>query len=166
MEANEPFADVLRANEAHARRFRLKGLARRAAKELAVLTCIDPRVDPLPILGLAPGEAAILRNAGARVTDDVVRTLVVASYLLGVRRLMVLAHTRCGLTAESDDVIRAAVRAAAGPDTSDLTFLANPHQEAALREDVQRARSSPYLASLQIGGFLYDVDTGRLTQIC
>jgi len=86
-----PFDDVLAANETYARDFQLAGLPARAASGLAVLTCIEP----LPMLGLRPGDAKILRNAGARITDDVLRTLVLASYLLGVERLMVIAHTSC-----------------------------------------------------------------------
>src|SRR5918995_630538 len=85
------FDDVLAANEAYADEFRLAGLEPVAAKGLAVLTCMDSRIEPLAMLGLRPGDAKILRNAGARVTDDVLRTLVLASYLLGVDRAMVVA---------------------------------------------------------------------------
>ena len=84
MAGDETFDDVLAANEAYAQGFRLEGLEPVAAKGLAVLTCMDSRIEPLAMLGLAPGDAKILRNAGARVTDDVLRTLVLASYLLGV----------------------------------------------------------------------------------
>ena len=84
---DEVFADVLGANDAYAQGFRLAGLPARAAAGLAILTCMDSRIEPLPLLGLRPGDAKILRNAGARVTDDVLRTLVLASYLLGVDRV-------------------------------------------------------------------------------
>ena len=95
MAADETFEDVLAANEAYAHGFRLEGLEPVAAKGLAVLTCMDSRIEPLAMLGLEPGDAKILRNAGARVTDDVLRTLVLASYLLGVDRAMIVAHTKC-----------------------------------------------------------------------
>jgi carbonic anhydrase len=163
---DETFADVLAANEAYARDFRLTGLEPIAARGLAVLTCIDSRIEPLDLLGLRPGDAKILRNAGARVTDDVLRTLVLASYLLGVDRAMVVAHTDCRMAAGDEDDIHAALDAAGGPDTRSLAFLVTNDQEATVREDVQRVRSWPYLSRLRVGGFLYDVGTGRLRQLC
>ena len=164
--ADETFADVLAANAAYAQDFRLAGLEARAARGLAVLTCMDSRIEPLAMLGLQPGDAKILRNAGARVTDDVLRTLVLASYLLGVDRAMVVAHTKCRMAAGEEDDVHDAVAAAGGPDTRSLAFLVTADQEATLRADVQRVRSWPYLARLRVGGFLYDVDTGRLGRIC
>ena len=166
MAADQTFADVLAANEAYAHEFRLAGLEPRAARGLAVLTCIDSRIEPLRMLGIAPGDAKILRNAGARVTDDVLRTLVLASYLLGVDRAMVVAHTKCRMGSGDEDDIHAALDEAGGPDTRSLAFLVTDDQEATVREDVQRVRSWPYLSQLRVGGFLYDVDTGRLTQLC
>ena len=160
------FADVLAANAAYTRDFRLGGLQATAARGLAVLTCIDSRIEPLALLGLCPGDAKILRNAGARVTDDVLRTLVLASYLLGVDRAMVIAHTNCRMAAGGEDEVHDAVEAAGGPDTRSLAFLVTDDQEATLHEDVQRIRSWPYLERLRVGGFLYDVESGRLTQLC
>jgi carbonic anhydrase len=160
------FADVLGANEAYARAFALAGLEARAARGLAILTCMDSRIEPLAMLGLRPGDAKIMRNAGARVTDDVLRTLVLATYLLEVERAMVIAHTGCRMTAESEDVVHAAVAQAGGPDTRSLSFLVSRDVEDTVRGDVQRVRSWPYLAGLRVGGFLYDTDTGRLTQLC
>lgn len=160
------FADVLAANEAYARDFRLAGLEPEAARGLAVLTCMDSRIEPLALLGLRPGDAKILRNAGARVTDDVLRTLVLASYLLGVDRAMVVAHTNCRMAADGEDDVHAAVREAGGPDTRSLSFLVARDQEATVCSDVQRIRSWPYLEGLHVGGFLYDVDTGLLRQLC
>jgi carbonic anhydrase len=160
------FADVLAANETYASDFSLPGLQARAAKGLAVLTCIDSRIEPLAMLGLRPGDAKILRNAGARVTDDVLRTLVLASYLLGVDRAMVIAHTDCRMAAGSEDDVHTAVSEAGGPDTRSLAFLVTSDQEVTVRADVQRVRSWPYLTRLQVGGFLYDVETGRLSQLC
>jgi carbonic anhydrase len=160
------FAPELEANRRYAEGFELGGLDARAARGLAVLTCMDSRIEPLAMLGLRPGDAKILRNAGARVTDDVLRTLVLASYLLGVDRAMVVAHTRCRMAAGSEDEVHAAIEAAGGPDTRSFSFLVTDHQEESLREDVQRVRSWPYLTRLTVGGFIYDVDTGLLDQIC
>jgi len=163
---SDAFADVLAANDAYGQGFGLAGLEARAARGLAVLTCMDSRIEPLAMLGLRPGDAKILRNAGARVTDDVLRTLVLATYLLGVERAMIVAHTKCRMAAGDEEDVHDAVRAAGGPDTRSLAFLVTGDQEATLRADVQRVRSWPYLADLQVGGFLYDVDTGRLGRIC
>ena len=137
-----------------------------AARGLAVVTCIDSRIEPLALLGLAPGDAKILRNAGARVTDDVLGTLVLASYLLGVDRAMVIAHTDCRMAAGTEDEVHAAVEHAGGPDTRSLSFLVSADQEATVRSDVQRVQSWPYLTNLRVGGFLYDVDRGSITRLC
>jgi carbonic anhydrase len=127
---------------------------------------MDSRIEPLKMLGLHPGDAKILRNAGARVTDDVLRTLVLASYLLGVDRVMVVAHTDCRMAAETEDAVHGAIEAAGGPDTRSLAFLVADDQEKTVRDDVQRIRSSLYLPRLEVGGFLYDVDSGLLTRLC
>ena len=166
MEGHQTFSDVLGANEEYAQHFRHGGLPPRAARGLAVLTCMDSRIEPLAMLGLRPGDAKILRNAGARVTDDVLRTLVLASYLLGVDRLMVIAHTNCRMASGDENSVHEAVRDAGGPDTRELAFLVTDDQEASVRADVQLVRASSYLTQLRVGGFRYDVDTGRLTQLC
>jgi carbonic anhydrase len=160
------FDDVLAANRSYARGFRLGGLEARAARGLAVLTCIDSRIEPLAMLGLNPGDAKILRNAGARVTDDVLRTLVLASYLLGVDRAMIIAHTDCRMAAGSEDDVHAAVEQSGGPDTRSLSFLVTSDRDATVRSDVQRVQSWPYLTQLEVGGFVYDVRTGSIEQIC
>ena len=162
----EPFADELSANAEYARGFPLTGLEARAAKGLAVLTCIDSRIEPLAMLGLRPGDAKILRNAGARVTDDVLRTLVLATYLLGVDRAMIIAHTDCRMATGSEGDVHSAIAEAGGPDTRSLSFLVASDQAATVHADVQRVQSWPYLTRLQVGGFMYDVHTGRVTQIC
>jgi carbonic anhydrase len=163
---NATFADVLAANETYARDFGLAGLEPQAARGLAVLTCMDSRIEPLAMLGLQPGDAKILRNAGARVTDDVLRTLVLASYLLGVDRAMVIAHTGCRMAAGSEAEVHEAMAEAGAPDTSSLSFLVTSDQEATVRADVQRVRTWPYLTRLAVGGFIYDVDSGRLAHVC
>jgi carbonic anhydrase len=162
----DAFADVLAANDAYAATHTGRDLAARAARGLAVVTCMDSRIDPLAPLGLVPGDAKILRNAGARVTDDVLRTLVLATYLLGVERVMVMAHTGCRMAGGTEDDVHAAIAAAGGPDTRSMTFLTTTDQEAALRADVQRVRSSPYLGAVEVGGFLYDLGTERVRRIC
>jgi carbonic anhydrase len=160
-----PFDDLLAANDAYARAFDQHGLQGRARKRVAILTCMDSRIEPLAMLGLRPGDAKILRNAGARVTDDVLATLVVAQQLLDVDRVMVIAHTKCRMASE-EAALHDAIRAQGGPDTSELTFGADPDQTNALKADVERARAMPQLKGLEVGGFMYDVDTGSVTQVC
>src|SRR3954451_18891026 len=138
---NEPaeaddFADVLSANRAHAETFSPVAAAGVARRELAVVTCMDSRIEPLAMLGLAPGDAKILRNAGARVTDDVLRTLVLGRYLLGIERVMIVAHTNCLMSAPSAAVLRDAVRTAGGPDLADTPIDVAPDQAAQVRADV------------------------------
>ena len=133
------FDDVLAANEEYSRQFALGGLTGRAGKGLAVLTCMDSRIEPLQMLGLVPGEAKILRNAGARVDDGVIAALALAHERLDVTRAMIVAHTDC---------------AATGPD----------EREGKLRDDVGRLRYE--LPQIEAGGFVYDVETGRLAHVC
>lgn len=162
---SDPFADVLAANQAHVETFSPVAAAGVARRGLAVVTCMDSRIDPLAMLGLAPGDAKILRNAGARVTDDVLRTLVLAAYLLGVQRVMVVAHTGCRMAGCTEADVHEAVAAAGGPDTTSLSFLTTMDQEEALRTDVGRIQAWPYLHDLTVGGFIYDLHTGALRRI-
>jgi len=162
----QPFADVLAANEQYAATTTLEPLEARAAKGLAVLTCMDSRIDPLRMLGLVPGDAKILRNAGARVTQDVLRTLVLARYLLGVHRFMVVAHTSCRMAGAEESEVHEAIREAGGPDTRSMSFLTTVDQDETVRADVQRVQSWPYLRDVTVGGFVYDLSTGRLRQVC
>ncbi len=157
------FEDLLAANETYAARFTSSGLPGRAARGLAVVTCMDSRIEPLQMLGLSKGDAKILRNAGARVTDDVLRTLVLAVHLLGVDRVMVVAHTECRMATVTDDQVHTAILESAGIDTRSLEFRTMDDQEATLAADVQRIRSSPYLPDgLPVVGCTYDVSTGRV----
>ncbi len=157
------FDDLLAANRDYAARFTSSGLPARASRGLAVVTCMDSRIEPLQMLGLSKGDAKILRNAGARVTDDVLRTLVLAVHLLGVTRIMVVAHTDCRMATVTDEQVHTAIRESAGIDTRSLEFRTMDDQVATLGDDVQRIRSSPYLpAGLPVLGCRYDVATGAL----
>ncbi|WP_337060018.1 beta-class carbonic anhydrase [Kineococcus sp. G2] len=158
----DPFGDVLGANATYADSFVDTGRPGVAGSGLAVLTCMDSRISPLEMLGLVPGDAKILRNAGARVTDDVLRTLVLATYLLGVQRVLVLAHTDCGMTKSTDADVHAKVLAQ-GVDTRSIDFRTISDQEATLVHDVQRIRSWPFLPPrMPVAGGVYDVRTGRI----
>ena len=160
------FDDLFEANRRYVEEFRGTGLPARAARGLAVVTCMDSRVDPFGILGIRAGDAKILRNAGARVTDDVLRTLVLAVYLLDVRRVLVMPHTRCRMAESTDDEIHALVREQYGVDTRSLEFGTDPDQLAILRKDLVKIQAAPLLPrDLDVAGALFDVDTGRLLPV-
>lgn len=160
------FDDLLAANRSYAETFDLAGFDGVAHAGVAMVTCMDSRIDPLRMLGLQPGDAKIVRNAGARVSDDVLRTLVLASHLLGVERVMIIAHTGCRMTTDSEGDVHAAIEAAGGPDTRSLKFLTTSDQRASVAADVQRIRSWPFLGTVIVGGFVYDIDSGQLEQVC
>lgn len=158
----DPFADVLTDNARFAQTFIHDGRPGKAARGLAVITCMDSRIEPLRVLGLQPGDAKFLRNAGARVTDDVLRTLVLATHLLAVDRVMVMAHTDCRMSSVTDEQVHEEL-ARRGLDSRSLDFQTIPDQALTLAADVQRVRSWPYLpAGLPVTGCRYDVQTGRL----
>lgn len=166
MIADGPFDDLLEANASFAATFTDAGRPARAARGLAVITCMDSRVDPFQILGIAAGDAKVLRNAGARVTDDVLRTLVLAVYLLGVNRVLVMPHTRCRMAESTDAHIHELIQRDYGIDTRSLEFRTDPDQIGALRHDLVKIRSAPLLPrDLVVGGALFDVDTGRLMPV-
>ncbi|MCW2948708.1 MAG: putative carbonate hydratase [Actinoallomurus sp.] len=159
------FDDLLAANEKFTRTFQDSDLTGAAVRGLAVITCMDSRIDPLGLLGLTPGDAKILRNAGARVTDDVLRTLILAVYLLGVDRVLVMPHTDCGMSKVTDDDVHA-LAAQRGVDTRSLEFRTVPDQDTALRHDLLRIRTSPFLpADMAVGSAIYDVHTGKLMPV-
>ncbi len=159
----DSFDDVLSANAVYAEHFEDPGRPGKAARGLAVVTCMDSRISPLEMLGLKPGDAKILRNAGARVTNDVLRTLVLAVHLLGVERVLLVAHTDCRMTKVTDADVHATIAAESGVDTRSLDFHTIPDQQGTLARDVQRIRSSPYLpGGFPVLGCVYDVSTGSI----
>lgn len=157
------FDDVLSANADFAATFTNAGLPPRAAKGLAVLTCMDSRINPFDILGIGPGDAKVLRNAGGRVTEDVLRTLVLGAYLLNVDRVLVMPHTKCAMAGFTENQIHEKIDSEFGVDTRSLEFRTTDDQIASLRQDIVRIESYPLLpAGLAVGGAVFDVDTGRL----
>ena len=141
------FDDLLVANRRFAETFELKGFDGVAHAGVAVVTCMDSRIDPLRMLGLRPGDAKIFRNPGGRVTQAALEALVLGAHLLGVERVLVVPHTRCAMATHTEQELR--------------------DQVAALHEDVQTVRSHPLISgAVAVGGFLYDVDTGLLAPVC
>ena len=131
------FDDLLAANERYRAEFHDSGVAGVAAKGLAVLTCIDSRIDPLAMLGLSAGDAKIIRNAGARVTDDALRSLVLATNLLGAKRVCLVQHTDCAMVGKTDDELRQRLGELRGVDASALGL---PREHGPARDDAHRPR--------------------------
>jgi carbonic anhydrase len=160
------FDDLLDANGRYRAEHHDPKVGGRAARGLAVLTCIDSRIDPLAMLGLRAGDAKIVRNAGARVTEDALRSLILATNLLAVTRICVVQHTDCALGGSTEGELQARVAAAGGVDASGWEFLAMTDQEATLVEDLARIRACELIPpEVVLGGFVFDVRTGALTPV-
>jgi carbonic anhydrase len=135
-------------------------------ERVAILTCMDARMDPARIFGLAPGDAHVIRNAGGRASSDAIRSLVVSTLLLGVREIMVVQHTGCGMAAHTQDEIAAKVRHETGADAGGVDFLTFTDLNANVQRDVQAIQRSPYLPKgITVVGFSYDVRNGRLGRL-
>ncbi len=162
---SEAFDDLLAANKKFAEHFTLSGFDGVAHAGVAIVTCMDSRIDPLRLVGLEPGDAKIFRNPGGRVTEAALEALVLGVHLLNVKRVLVVPHTRCAVASNTEEELRVKVAESAGTDVTWQRFHVVDDQLRALAEDVQRVRSHPLVPdSVAVGGFLYDVDTGLLTQ--
>lgn len=160
------FDDLLSANREFARDFGLSGFDGVAHAGVALVTCMDSRIDPLGMLGLKPGDAKIFRNPGGRVTEAALEALVLGVHLLRVERILVVPHTRCAMTANTEAELQERIGAAAGVDASWHAFHVIDDQIASLKRDVHKVRSHPLIPdTVSVGGFVYDVDTGLLDQI-
>lgn len=160
---SEAFGDVIAANRSFSENFQGSQLTGLAAQGLAIVTCMDSRISPLAVVGMQSGDAKILRNAGARVTEDVLRTLVLATYLLGVNRILVMPHTDCRMAQSNEEDIHATISEQYGVDTRSLEFRTVRDQRKALEIDLVRIRSYPLLRSgVVVAGAIYDVSTGAL----
>ncbi|MFM1757487.1 MAG: hypothetical protein RL193_64 [Actinomycetota bacterium] len=160
------FDDLLAANIEYQKTFKYSELTGQAQKGLAIVTCMDSRINPLSVVGMRSGDAKILRNAGARVTEDVLRTLVLASYLLNVDRVLVMPHTDCRMAKSDEPEIHATLQEQFGVDTRSLEFRTVSDQIGALKTDVQRIRSYPLIKKgISVAGAIYDVSNGSITPI-
>lgn len=156
---------VLEDNRRYIERASLAGLSAPPRRKLAVLTCMDARLDPAAAFGLEPGDAHVIRNAGGRASDDALRSLTVSAQLLGVETVLVVHHTSCGM-AGSEGSMREALASASGRDVGDLELLTFDDLEESVREDVARLRDWPLLPStLDVRGFIFDVATGALEPV-
>ena len=160
------FDDIFAANQAFANSFEHSHLTGTASRGLAIVTCMDSRISPLAVVGMQAGDAKILRNAGARVTDDVLRTLVLATYLLGVKRVLVMPHTDCRMAKNNEAEIHAMIDNQHGVDTRSIEFRTVDNQQSALVGDVRSIRAFSLLPKdLVVVGAIYDVASGLLKMV-
>jgi carbonic anhydrase len=160
---SDDFDDLLEANQRFAQDFRLSGFDGIARAGVAVVTCMDSRIDPLGMLGLSPGDAKIFRNPGGRVTPQALEALILAVHLLNVDRILVIPHTRCAMASASEHELQERIGASSGQDASWQPFGVVTDQEEALREDIAKVHAHPLIPdSVKVGGFVYNVDTGLL----
>lgn len=160
------FDQFLADNEDHCRAFRHGRLTQVPSRRVAVVTCMDPRLNPHDFLGLDIGEGHVIRNAGGRITEDVCRSLIVSQRLLGTREIVVVHHTDCELMTVTNTELESRIRLDLGIDVGHRDFLPISDLEESVREDVQTLRESSLVSSgVAIKGAIYDVHTGRLRPV-
>ena len=160
------FDDLFAANAEFIKGFKSQDLTGEARKGLAIVTCMDSRIDPLRIVGMSSGDAKILRNAGARVTEDVLRTLILATTLLNVSRVLVMPHTDCRMASGTEEQIHATILERSGIDTRSVEIRTVSNQISALKSDLVRIEKFPLLPkNIEVIGAIYNVKTGELTAI-
>ena len=160
-----PVADeFVQANQQYAAAFDKGSLPMPPRRHVAVVTCMDARLDPAKFLGLQEGDAHVIRNAGGRAADAI-RSLVISQQLLGTREVIVIHHTDCGMLTFTDDQLRQKLRDDLGAQTTDA-FLPFSDLEQSVRDDVAAIRTAPLLLKdVPVRGFIYDVRTGRLQEV-
>jgi carbonic anhydrase len=157
--------ELLKNNEAFADGFDKGDLPLPPAKKVAVVACMDARVNPYPILGLELGDAHVIRNAGGVITDDEIRSLAISQRLLGTEEIILIHHTGCGMLTFSDDDFKNQIQEETGikPSWSAEAFS---DLDGDVRQSIERIKSSPFIPRKDsVRGFVYEVETGRLREV-
>jgi carbonic anhydrase len=157
--------EFLKNNEAFAEGFDQGALPGPPAKKVAIVACMDARLNPYPILGLAIGDAHVIRNAGGVITDDEIRSLAISQHLLGTEEIMLIHHTDCGMLTFSDQEFEQMLEQQTGqrPEWRPRFFL---DLEQDVRDSIKRITESPFIPRKdEVRGFIYDVRTGRLDEV-
>ena len=156
--------DLLRNNEAYAEKFDKGDLPLPPAKKVAVVACMDARLDVHGLLGLQEGDAHVIRNAGGVVTDDTVRSLAISQRLLGTEEIVLIHHTDCGMLTFTDDSFRGDIQGDTGikPTWAPEAF---DDLEGDVRQSMERIRQSPFIPRKNVRGFVYEVETGKLREV-
>ena len=157
--------ELLQNAERYAQDFDKGDLPLPPAKGVAVVACMDARINPYGILGLSEGDAHVIRNAGGVITDDEIRSLAISQHLLGTSEVILIHHTDCGMLTFSDEQFADQLEQASGQRPS---WSANTFQDLDddVRESIRRIKDSPFIPNKEsVRGFVYDVETGRLTEV-
>jgi carbonic anhydrase len=157
--------DLLAAAESYAEGFKHGSLAMPPARRVAVLACMDARINPYGLLGLTEGDAHVIRNAGGVVTDDAVRSLAISQRLLGTEEIILIHHSDCGMLTFTDDDFRNQIQHDTGikPEWAAEAFD-DPEED--VRQSIARIKASPFIPNKDhVRGFVYDVDTGLLAEV-
>ena len=154
--------EVVAANERYASAFANEGLPAAPRRKLAIVTCMDARLDPARFLGLEEGDAHVLRNAGGLVNDETIRSLVISHHRLGTEEAIVIGHTDCGMLTITNDDLHERL----GPDSEDIDFQPFHDVAESVRRSVEKIRSHPLLRDpFGATGFVYNVGTGRIEPV-
>lgn len=160
------FENFLKANQAYVELHGDLHLSIKPKTKVAIVTCMDSRLHVAQALGLALGDAHILRNAGGRVTDDMIRSLVISQQQMGTREIVVLHHTDCGAQTFQNEEFQEHLKTELGVDVSGQDFLPFQDVEESVREDMQLLRECPLIPDdVVISGAVYDVDTGSMREV-
>jgi len=157
--------ELLANNAAYAATFDQGGLPSPPAKKIAVLACMDARLNICRILGLGEGDAHVIRNAGGAVTDDAIRSLLISQRLLGTEEIVLVHHTDCGMVTFRDDDLKRRIEEETGLRPS-FALEAFPDAAQDVRQSIGRIRANPFIPRKdKIRGFVYDVETGKLEEV-
>jgi carbonic anhydrase len=158
--------DLLTANVRYAATFTHGDLPAPPARHIAILTCMDARLDPAKFLGLSEGEAHVIRNAGGRANPDALNALVISQQYLGTNEVVVIHHTRCGMTGLRDEAVQKLLTKRFGGPIEPQQYGGFDDLAQSVRDDVATIRADARIPDdLPISGFIYDVETGRLTEV-
>ena len=160
------FDEFVEANREYAASFDHGDAPAPPARKVAVVTCMDARLHPEDFLGLEVGDAHVIRNAGGRVSDDAVRSLVISERLLGTEEIVIIHHTDCGMLTFQNEDLTAKIKEDLGVDTTGRDFLPFSDLEQSVRDDVEILRDSDLIPDdIQVTGAIYDVETGEIREV-
>jgi carbonic anhydrase len=158
--------EILASNERYAASFGKGDLPAPPGRHVAILTCMDARLDPAKFLGLEEGDAHVIRNAGGRADEDALRSLIISQQLLGTNEVVVIHHVDCGMLSFTNDTLRGLLAERFGSSADEIDFLPFSDLVQSVRDDIATIRNSPFIPNdVSVSGFIYDVHTGKLEAV-